>query len=193
MSSIQQNGSTTTSLSTKNVGGAAINVGSSTSLLDNLSLGGSQTDVFGSAVVPDTVASGAYATTSLDNSDQNFAYNNQKPIAKRYTTTIAGSANSVLQSGADTPGIIRSIHKLEKVRTRRLTTAIRAGEWNVYTGQFVNAPTVAVDDWWSNSANDVSASSTDEAATPSRETPGELTYKLGQQLPVDVDYPSKTV
>lgn len=190
MASIQQNGSATTSLSTKNVGGAAINVGSSTTLVDNIALGGSNVGAFGSVVVPASVTESDYATVASSGST-NFAYNNQSPIAMRYTTTIAGTGNTTLQSGADTPGLIRSIHKLETVRTRRLTTAIRAGGWNMYSGQFASAPTVAVDNWWDIAGGDTSATSTDQAASPSREVPGELTYKLGQQTPVNVDYEAK--
>ncbi len=190
MASIQQNGSATTSNSTKNIGGAAINVGSSTALVDNLNLGGSNVGVFGSVVVQDTVTNNDYAAVASSGSS-NFAYNNQSPIAMRYTTTIAGTGNAFLQSGADTPGLIRSIHKLETVRTRRLTTAIRAGEWNIYSGSFANQPTVAVDNWWDIANNTTSVTSTDQAATPSRDVPGELTYKLGQQTPVNDDYKAK--
>lgn len=195
MASIQQNGNPSTGTywtgtSTKNVGGAAINVGSTTSLVDNLSLGSDDLGVFGSTVIQDTVTSGDYAAVASSGST-NFAYNNASPIAMRYTTTIAGTGNTTLQSGADTPGLIRSIHKLETVRTRRLTTAIRAGYWNIYSGQFSTAPTVAVDNWYDIANQTTSATSTDDAAVPSRDVPGELTYKLGQETPVNVDYKAK--
>jgi hypothetical protein len=197
MASIQQNGSDTTgsywtSTSTKNVGGAVINAGSTTSLVDNIALGTSKdVGVFGSTVVRDTVTSGDYAAVASSGST-NFAYNNQKPIALRYTTTIAGTGNTTLRSGADTPGLIRSIHRMETVRTRRLTTAIRAGNWNIYSGQFSSAPTVAVDNWYSVSAQGTSATSTDNAANPTLAAPGDLTFKLGQELPVSSGYKPKT-
>ena len=190
MASIQQNGSNTTAQSTKNVGGAAINIGSSTTLVDNVGLGGSNVGVFGSVVVRDTITANDYAAVASSGSN-NFAFNNQSPITMKYTTSIAGTGNAFLQSGANVPSLTRSIHKLETVRTRRLTTAIRAGEWNIYTGQFANDPTVAVDNWWSIGDGATSVSSTDDSANPSREVPGELTFKLGLQTPVSVDYKPK--
>lgn len=194
--SVQQNGNETTGsywtgTSTKNVGGAVINAGSTTTLVDNIALGSKDLGAFGSKVVQDTVTSGDYAAVASSGST-NFAYNNQKPIALRYTTTIAGTGNTTLRSGADTPGLVRSIHRMETVRTRRLTTAIRAGNWNIYSGQFSSAPTVAVDNWYSVSAQGTSTTSTDDAASPSRSAPGEFTLKLGQQLPVNSGYKPKT-
>lgn len=193
--SLQQNGSETTGsywtgTSTKNRGGAVINVGSTTALVDNLALGTANLGAFGSRVVQDTVTSGDYAAVASSGST-NFAYNNQKPIAMRYTTSIAGTGNTVLQSASNTPSLTRSIHRQEVVRSRRLTTAIRAGYWNIFSGQFSTAPTVAVDNTWSNSAGATVATSSDDSANPSRTAPGELTIKLGQQVPVNSGYKPK--
>lgn len=193
--SIQQNGSDTTGsywtgTSTKNIGGAVINAGSTTTLVDSLSLGSKDLGVFGSKVIQDTVTSGDYAAVASSGSP-NFAYNNQKPIALRYTTTIAGTGNTTLRSGADTPGLIRSIHRMETVRTRRLTTAIRAGYWNIYSGQFSTSPTVAVDNWYDIAAQSTTATTPDDAADPTLTAPGEFTFKLGQQLPVNSGYKPK--
>jgi hypothetical protein len=192
--SVQQNGSDTTGsywtgTSTKNVGGAVINAGSVSTLVDNLALGSKDVGAFGSKVVRDTVTSGDYAAVASSGS-ANFAYNNQQPIALRYTTTIAGTGNTTLRSGATVPGLTRSIHRMETVRTRRLTTAIRAGSWNIYSGQFSPAPTVAVDNWYSISAQGTSATSTDNAANPSRSAPGDLTFQLSQN-PINSGYKPK--
>jgi hypothetical protein len=194
--SVQQNGSDTTGsywtgTSTKNKGGAAINVGTSTVIPKNLALGYSNVGAFGSRVVRDTVTSGDYAALAASGST-NFAYNNQRPIAMRYTTTIAGTGNTVLQGGASVPGLTRSIHRQEVVRTRRFTTAIRAGYFNRYTGQFSTAPTVAVDNWYGNDIDTTQATSTDNAASPSRTVPGEFTFGYGPQLPVNTGYKPKT-
>jgi hypothetical protein len=78
------------------------------------------------------------------------------------------------------------------VRTTRTTTAIRAGYWNIYTGTWSTTPTTAVDNFWDIANDTTSSTSTDQAATPTRSVPGELTYKLGQPSPVSVDYPAKT-
>ena len=188
--SLQQNGTETTALSTKNRGGAVINVGSTTSLVDNLALGTANLGAFGSTVVQDTVTSGDYAAVASSGST-NFAYNNQRPVAMRLTNTIAGTGNTFLLAGADTPGLVRSIHRQETVRSRRLTTAIRAGYWNIYSGQFSTGPTVAADNSWSNSANATSATSSDNAANLTRSAPGEFTINTGKQLPLNSGYKPK--
>jgi hypothetical protein len=167
-------GDTVTSSTTKNDSGVAKNVGASASILQNQPLGGSNVGVFGSTVVDNDSADKALSAGT-------FKYENAAPVAKRLTTELSGVPNSYLRSGAATPGLVRSIHKLEVLRTRRLTTAIRAGAWNIFTGVFSPAPTVAVD-----------TLATDKAATPTRTAPGELVYKTGAPTPVQDDYKPKT-
>ena len=188
MATVQINGSSAvTATSTRNNHGSAINVGSSV-LLSNQALGRAQSSVFGSTVVSN--ATNDYANPVLDAGT--FAFNNNRPVAMKVTSTLAGSvSNTFLQSGASDLGSRRSIHRQEKVRTTRTSTAIRAGSWNIYTGRFTSTPTTAVDAFYSISGGTTSATSTDEAANPSRSVPGELTYKLGQPVPVSVDYSAK--
>ena len=173
MATQQVNGSAVTATSTNNKGGAVVN-GGTTTILDSVDLGYSNVGVFGTAVVNGDDTDKALSAGT-------FSYNNDSPIAKRVTTTLSGVTNTVLRSGASQPGLIRSIHKLEVVRTRRLTTAIRAGYWNIYSGSFTTPPTVAVDSFPS-----------DDAANPSRTVPGELTYKTGAPTPVNDNYKAKT-
>jgi hypothetical protein len=173
MATQQVNGSAVTATSTNNRGGAVVN-GGTTTILDQVSLGYSNVGVFGSSVVDGTDTDKALSAGT-------FSFNNRGPIAKRVTESLSGVTNTVLRSGADQPQLIRSIHKLEVVRTRRLTTAIRAGYWNIYSGTFTTAPTVAVDSFAS-----------DDAANPSRSSPGELTYMTGSPNPVNDDYKAKT-
>lgn len=189
MATVQTDGSTAvTRTSTVNNGGTAMNVGSSSTVLDNRSLGRDDQGAFGSKVVSNAVVD--YANPAL--SGGTFAYNNAEPIAVRLTDTLAGSvSNTFLRSGGSDLGSRRSIHRQEKVRTTRTTTAIRAGYWNIYSGTWTTTPTTAVDNFWDISNDTTSSTSTDEAATPSRSTPGELTYKLGQPAPVSVDYSAK--
>lgn len=167
-------GGTVTQTTTKNNHGVAKNVGATASVLSNQTLGGSNVGVFGSTVVDNDSASKALSAGT-------FKYENQSPVSKRVTTALSGVSNTYLRSGAAVPGLVRGIHKLETVRTRRLTTAIRAGAWNIYTGAFSPAPTVAVDSF-----------ATDEAATPTRAVPGELVYKTGAPVPVQDEYKAKT-
>lgn len=191
MAVIQANGSSVTSTSTNNNDGSVLS-GGTTSFLNTVDLGYSDVGVFG--------------TTPIDNNNADkaisggiFAYNNVDPIAPRITSVIAGVENSALATTANQPTLTRSIHRQEKVRTRRLTTAIRAGKWNIFKGAFLNNqnqtadnPTNAVDNFWDNAGNTTSATSTDQAASPTRSVPGELTYKTGAPLPVNDDYKAKT-
>jgi hypothetical protein len=167
-------GGVVTKESTKNNHGTAKNVGVSASVLSNQALGGSNVGVFGSTVVDNSSADKALSAGT-------FKYDNKSPIAKRVSTSLSGVSNSYLRSGAAVPGLVRSIHKLEVLRTRRLTTAIRAGNWNIYTGKFSSDPVVAVD-----------TLATDSAATPTRNVPGQLVYKTGAIVPVQDDYKPKT-
>lgn len=174
MATQQVDGSAVTSSSTKNIGGSVVN-GGKTSLLDSVDLGYSNVGVFGTSVINGTDTDKALSVGI-------FSYNNQSPVAKRLTESLSGVSNTVLQSGADQPGLIRSIHKLETLRTRRLTTAIRAGYWNIYSGVFSTAPTVAVD-----------SLGNDDAATVSRSAPGELVFlSSGAKLDRTHDYTAKT-
>jgi hypothetical protein len=130
-----------------------------------------------------------FASTVLDNSWADkavsggaFAYGDKDGVGMRYTSTIGGVSNTSLRSGANVPSLNRGIHKLEVLRTRKFTTAIRANKYNRYTGQFDSGfPAVTVD-----------TLATDNAATPTRSVPGTITYKLGQPVPVEVNYKAKT-
>jgi hypothetical protein len=174
MATQQVGGGSVTAGSTNNNGGSVLN-GGSTSVLNSVDLGYSDVGVFGSSVIDGD-------NTDKALSSGTFSYSNQRPIAKRITEELAGGvSNTTLQSGAAQPGLVRSIHKLEVLRTRRLTTAIRAGDWNIYSGTWADDPTVAVD-----------TLATDQAATPTREVPGELAYKTPAPVPVQDDYKAKT-
>lgn len=137
--------------------------------------------------------SGVFGSVVVDNNSADkaigggvFSYNNQRPVAKKLTPTLSTVSNDFLVSGALVPSNIRSIHKLETLRTRRQTSAIRQGYFNDFTGKYDEGyPVVAVD-----------ALATDEAANPSRENPGELVYIAGNSntilVPVTDDYKPKT-
>jgi len=158
----------------KNSGGASTRV-STTSLVDGVGVSRYNTGVFASTVLDNGSADEALSAGT-------FAYNNTRPVAKRVSTTLSGVSNTVLQSGADQPGLIRSIHKLEVLRSRRLTTALRANKYNRSTGAWdAGYPVVAVD-----------SLATDTAATPTRAVPGQLTYMSGANPVTNNDYKKKT-
>lgn len=165
----------------KNKGGSVTKGGSLTSgILSNVTVTAYNAGVFGSTVIQDTVTVKDYAGKAL--SGGTFRYTARTPITFKVTTSLAGSSTNVFKTSANTPDLIRSIHKLETLRTRRVTTAIRAGNWNIVTGTFSAAPTVAVD-----------SLGTDNAANPTRSSPGQLTYKGGAPNPVTTnDYKAKT-
>lgn len=168
--------------------GGAVAKASNTNLLDGVTISRYDGGVFGS--------------TALDNNDADkalsagtFAYNNQKPVAKRITTAISGVSNSVLLSGAAQPSLVQSIHKIqvlgmgyaEGVRTRKLTSAIRAGKWNAYSGEFEAGYPQSSTDVFS-----LSPSYKDMAANPTRAIPGKLTYKTSAPSLVNDSYKEKT-
>lgn len=158
--------------------GVAARAGTSTKL-SNVRVSRFNTTVFASTVIDNSWADKAV-------SGGTFAYNNKRPVAERLTT--------VLRSGADTPALVRSIAKMETVRTNRVTAGIRANKFNRSTGSWDSGyPVVAVDNWFNPATNSSSATTTDKAATPTRSAPGQLTYKLGNPVPVtNNDYKSKT-
>jgi hypothetical protein len=173
-----------TKTSTVNNGGSAVNIGSTSSVLSNSTLGYKGVGVFGSTVIDGTNTNKALTAGS-------FAYSNQRPVGKKVSSKVAGVTNTVLESGAAQPGLVKSVHKssvkngsgniVDGVRTRRFTTAIRSGSFNIYTGQFSSAPTVAADTFAS-----------DNAANVSRSNTGKLVYKAGAKVPTSVSYASKT-
>ena len=132
-------------------------------------------EVFGSMVVDNSWANPAI-------NDGVFANKTQRPIAKKVTTVLGGVANTVLRSGAAQPELVQSINKLNVLRTRRFTTAIRENKYNRYTGEFDSGyPVVAVD-----------SLASDDAASPTRSLPGQLVFKLGGKVPVTSNYKPKT-
>ena len=161
----------------KNKGGSVVNAGtpgSSPVLGSVVKSATSNFGIFGSAVV-----NGVNTTKSVTAGI--FAKLNSI-VARRISTVLAGTvSNSVLLSGASVPGLVRSIHKLEVLRTQRQSTSFRAGNFNLYTGKYNPAPTVAVD-----------SLATDTAATPTREVPGKLVFRTGAKVPVSSNYKAKT-
>lgn len=185
MATVQTDGtSAVTSNSTKNNNGAAMNVGGS-SVLANQALGAFFNGVFASTPIDNDSADKALSSGT-------FKFDNARGVVQRVTSTLAGGVSrDFLTHSADDAGNARSIHRQEVVRTTRTTTAIRAGYWNISSGGWSTTPTTAVDLFWDISAGSTSATSTDQAASPSRSVPGELVYKLGQPVPVQADYSAK--
>lgn len=139
MATIQQNGSAVVgnylSGSTKNNRGVVVNAGSSTGTVGKVNLGSTQVAT-GSKVVN-------RETTDAALSGGTFAYNNASPVAPRLTKTISGVSNTVLLSGANQPGLLRSINKRESYRVTKSSTSYRNGNWNAYYGKHISYGTYA--------------------------------------------------
>lgn len=135
--------------------------------------------VFGSTVVEDSVTSKDYAGKAV--SGGTFSYNNTKPISTLVTTKLAGVDTNVIKSPAN-DGVKRSINKVENNTSILFTTALRANKYNRVTGKW---------DSGYPAAQTISFSS-DEAANPTLDVPGELTYRTGAKVPVNDNYKKKT-
>jgi hypothetical protein len=168
-------------------GGAATRI-ENTDQFDGVAVDRYDSGVFGSTVIQDTVTVKDYAGKPY--AAGTFSYNNQMPIAPRYTTTISGVSNNVIQSTAGTPALVQSIHYTKVcgmgcdhgVRTRRFTSAIRDNHYNRFTNVWDGGyPVVAADTF-----------ATDNAAVPTRSVPGGLTFKYGVPFPYTTSYEAKT-
>jgi hypothetical protein len=157
--------------STKNNSGSATNVGTS-AVLNNLSLG-SAIAYFGSVVIDGT-------DTDTATGGGTIAYNNSQPVGQRLT--------ALLLSGAAVPSQIKSVNGIETVDTRKIATAIRAGYWNIYTGQFTTDPVVSYD---SMHKSVTGTTDIDTAVHVSRSNTSKLTYLAGSKNPVNKSYDSK--
>lgn len=132
------------------------------------------TGIFGSTVVNGS-------TTDPALSAGTFAYKNNRPVAKKTTTTLSGVSNTVLRSGALVPSQIRKVNKIEVVRTRKEVTAIRANKYNVVTNTWeAGYPVVTTENLGA-----------DDAASPTSSVPGSLVYSMGKNT-VSKNYSSKT-
>lgn len=193
MATAQTNGSATTISqygyiveANNNHGTMTANGSATSNLLDSQPTAAAQAGVYSTVVVDNNSADKALSAGT-------FAYNNATPTAPKLTTSLAGTSNTFLRSGANDPGSIRSINKLEVVRTRRTTTAIRANKWNEYAGTWESSfPVNTTDNFWDISAGSGVATSTDEAAAPTASVPGELVYLQGNPVPKLDNYKAKT-
>jgi hypothetical protein len=187
MATVQVNGSALTSTpygsfseANNDNGTMKANGSSSSNVMDQVKTVVGTVDAFGSKVVADSVTVVDYAGKAV--SGGTFAYNNAKPISSLITNTIAGVSNTSILTPGNDGDTVRSINKVETVRTRRFTTAVRANKYNRVTNKFDSGfPVVAVD-----------SVATDEAATPTRAVPGELTYRTGAKTPYNDNYKAKT-
>lgn len=145
---------------------------------------------FGPADTPITVVSGV--GNAVINSAGTWNFAGGSGVIVKATRYLGGVANDSAVFGASDSANGDSIHQSAVVRNRLYKTAVRAGDWNSYTGSWSSAPTVANTGGYDiaggvDNAPTLKASGTDHAANPSSSEPGELQYDLGQ-IPVQTGY-----
>lgn len=184
MATAINSGGASTSTSTKNKGGTIKSNGSAPAgSFQNKSTAGGNLG-FGGSVVYDGL------DADKTNSAAAFAFSNQRPVAKKTSSTIAGISNTVLISGAGVPGQIRAVNKIQSLKTRKFTTAIRANKYNAFTNAFDGGfPATSTDDL----VSDVYGTGVvvDVAATPSLAVPGKIVFANGK-IGVYKNYSSKS-
>lgn len=162
---------------TKNQGGVAKHIGTTSTTLVTSGLG------------LDTVPTGSVVVDGTDTdkvlNTGVFAYNNAAPVAKRVTASLATVSNPVLRSGASVPVLTKSVHKIESILTRRQATSIRAGNFNIYTGNFTVTPSVALDNFHKAVSG---ATYVDKVANVSVSNPGVAVYQTGSKNPTVNNY-----
>jgi hypothetical protein len=111
-----------------------------------------------------------------------FAYKMQSGVymVRRIATTVNGSANTSIYSGASDYGR-NSIHRSEKDRRTKLGGI----SWVIATGD--NHPTFSY-----TRTDALTTFSQDEAARPTRAIPGEFVFRDGSPTPSQKDYPART-
>lgn len=173
MATVQVDGtSAVTASSTVNNGGVGRNIGTSDLLTNRPFFSGEKT-VFASTVVDNNQVDEARAAGTL-------AFENQRGVIRRVTNTLSEVSNDILVAGASVPSQRDPIHQTSGTYITDLTTAIRDGRWNAYSGAF--SPDV--------SGVDADFGS-DSAANPTRAIPGELYYLQGGKLAVTGTYSAK--
>jgi hypothetical protein len=156
---------------TKNDGGSAVQVGTS-SVLSSLGLG-LDNPATGSIVID-----GTDTDKSVD--AETFAKNTQRPLGQRLTSPLVSAAN--------VPESIKSVNGIESFDSPGTATAIRAGYWNIYSGQWSTDPTVSYDDMHKAVTG---TTYIDNNVHVSRSNTGSLTFLNGSKNPVNQSYDTK--
>tara|TARA_R110000744_G_scaffold200354_1_gene319489 strand:- start:4926 stop:5534 length:609 start_codon:yes stop_codon:yes gene_type:complete len=136
-----------------------------------------------------TVVSGVNNVVSNAAGTWNFA--GGSGVIVKATTSLGGVANDAALFGASDSANGDSIHQAGTIRSRLYKTAIRAGDWNDFSG-WSSAPSVVYSGGWDNAAGiddsaNIAQLATDNAANPTSDFPGNLQYDLGQ-IPVQTGY-----
>ena len=141
-----------------------------------------------------TIISGAGGVVSAN---QSASINAGTQVINAIQTTIAGIANTALQGAqSDSANVAYTPLQLDVLRTYYYKTAVKAGNWNVFTGAFSSISNTTVSGVWNldgqvENTSTMRASGTDVAANPSQAYPGTLTYRDGSPTPTNDFYQAR--
>lgn len=149
----------------------------------------------GNSVGPNRAVTVASGISNVASPLPNGSFNKGKQIIIGVTDNFADVPNSKILGGASNSANGPSIKQSDTMQEKFIKTAIREGNWNQYSGVFETV-NVAYSGGWDNTTNSdqaagLIASTTDNAANPSGEVPGELSYKTSSPNPVQDDYKPK--
>jgi len=122
-------------------------------------------------------------------------FNSGEQVIMVAQTDIAGDTTITTLQGGQSNSANEAYSPLQRtaLRTFFLKTAVRAGNWNVFTGAFSSGPTSAVSGAWdiaasADDAADMRAAGTDAAANPTQDAPGQVVFRDGSPNPVQTGY-----
>lgn len=145
-----------------------------------------------------TIVSGVAGIDPVNGASPRF--NGGTQVVMRDTDTIAALSNTVLVGGdSNSANAPNSEHQAAVIEVKLYKTAVRQGQWNPVSGVFDTEPVgVAQTGAWNiedgaDNATTLIASTTDDAANPTQDVPGELVYNYGSGAdPVQDEYEAKT-
>ena len=138
-----------------------------------------------------TIISGAGGVVSAN---QSASINAGTQVINAIQTGIAGIANTALQGAqSDSANAAFTPLQLDVLRTYYYKTAVKAGNWNVFTGAFSSISNTTVSGAWNISGgventSTLRASGTDVAANPTQDTPGRVVFRDGSPNPIQSGY-----
>lgn len=100
-------------------------------------------------------------------------------IAQRSSDPVG--SKRPLRSGSIYPAYVRSVNYIESASTVLTATAIRAGKFNIFTGDFALSYPATSSDSYGN----------DNAARSNAAIPGSITFKANASKPTSQNYPAK--
>ena len=144
-----------------------------------------------------TIVSGVGGVDGTNTALPASSFNSGVQVINAIQTTIAGTANTALLGAqSNSANEAYTPLQLDVLRTYYYKTAVKAGNWNVFTGAFSSISNTTVSGVWNiaegvENTSTMRASGTDVAANPSQAYPGTLTYQDGSPNPTNAFYKAR--